>query len=531
MTVASDGNMVPDDEILDLVVVGGGINGAGIARDASGRGLRVLLCEQDDLGAHTSSASTKLIHGGLRYLEYYEFGLVRKALREREVLLGIAPHIIWPLRFVMPHVRDLRPAWMIRLGLFLYDHIGGRRRLPASSGVDLTRHPAGGVLQPGMHKGFEYSDCWVQDSRLVTLNARDARDHGAVVLPRTRCTGARRGASEWHVRLQDTRTGDEREVRARALVNAAGPWVGRFLGDTGQPARSGDIHLVKGSHIVVPALFEHPYAYLFQHTDGRVIFAIPYEREFTLIGTTDVAHDGNPADAQASPEEIDYLCAAVNRYFSRAISAADVVWTYSGVRALYDEDDAENAAAVSRDYSLDLDTSAAPLLSVYGGKITTYRTLARQTIDRLAPLLGAPVIDWTGSAALPGGDLPDGDFDAWLAHVRERWPWLPGDLAWRLARNYGRDVEAMLADATGIADLGECFGADLYEVEVRHLVEQEWATTAADIVWRRTRLGLVLDAADIDALDRWLAGCLMPAPGQPELHAQSRQPDRPAAEG
>lgn len=490
----------------DLIVIGGGINGTGIARDASGRGLDVLLCEQGDLGHHTSSASTKLIHGGLRYLEQYEFRLVRKSLAEREVLLGIAPHIIWPLRFVMPHVRGLRPAWLIRLGLFLYDHIGGRKRLPASAGIDLPRHDAGKPLDGRLRKGFLYSDCWVQDSRLVVLNARDAGDRGATIRPRTRCVGARRENDHWLVRLQDTRSGTTEEIRTRALVNAAGPWVDRFLKDAAGLADQQGVHLVKGSHIVVPRLFDHEYAYLFQHTDGRVIFAIPYEVDYTLIGTTDVPYTGDPAAAQASADEIEYLCTAVNRYFRQPIRPADVVWTYSGVRALYDEAESESASTVSRDYHLQLDRAAAPLLSVFGGKLTTYRTLAREAVDTLAPLLAAPIADWTGTESLPGGDIPGGDFEAFLADVRRRWPWLPAALSWRLARNYGRDIEAIVGEATRIDDLGPCFGADLYQAELVHLREREWARTAADVVWRRTRLGLRLNAAEIDAIEHWFEG-------------------------
>ncbi|WP_435101753.1 glycerol-3-phosphate dehydrogenase [Arhodomonas sp. AD133] len=492
----------------DLLVVGGGINGAGIARDASGRGLRVLLAEQDDLASHTSSASTKLVHGGLRYLEYYEFSLVRKALKEREVLLGIAPHIIWPLRFVMPHVRELRPAWMIRMGLFLYDHLGGRKRLPPSEGVRLRQHVAGEPLDPALTRGFIYSDCWVQDARLVVLNALDAAERGARVLPRTRCVGARRVDGLWHVTLESTLDGAREEVTARALVNAGGPWVARFLDDSGiRSERS--VHLVKGSHIVVPQLFDHEYAYIFQHTDGRIVFAIPYERDFTLIGTTDVVYDGDPASASASREEIEYLCTAVNRYFRREVTPDEVVWTYSGVRALYDEDDTGSASAVSRDYLLDLNTDGgAPLLSVFGGKITTYRTLAREAMDRLADTLGAPRHDWTGTEALPGGDLPGGDPGNFVARLRERRPWLPAALAERLVRDYGSRVERLLGDAASLDDLGECFGADLYAAEVDYLTRYEWAYTADDVLWRRSKLGLRLGADQAARVAAYLAARL-----------------------
>ncbi len=493
-------------DTYDVVVVGGGINGAGIARDAAGRGLRVLLCEQGDLANYTSSASTKLVHGGLRYLEYYEFRLVQKALAEREVLMGIAPHIIWPLRFVMPHVKELRPAWMIRLGLFLYDHLGGRKKLPGSKGLNLRNHYAGAPLKDSLKKGFMYSDCWVQDSRLVVLNCMDVEARGGTVLPRTRCTGAERGSDGWQVELTDTRSNTTQTVNARSVVNAAGPWVAKFLGEAMEREDSKDVHLVKGSHIVVPAMFDHEASYLFQNTDGRVIFAIPYEQDFTLIGTTDVAYEGNPAEATASDEEISYLCDAVNRYFKQSIAPADVVWTYSGVRALYDESEEANVSAVSRDYSLDLDQSAAPLLSVFGGKITTYRTLARQAVDRIAPLLGAPIKDWTGTAALPGGDIPNGDFDAYLAKIQSARPWLPEAMAWRLARNYGTGIETLLGDAAALTDLGEHMGADLYEAELRYLAEQEWAMTGEDAIWRRSKLGLMLDSKQRERVDAWFAG-------------------------
>jgi glycerol-3-phosphate dehydrogenase len=490
---------------VDLLVVGGGINGSGIARDAAGLGLRVALCEQGDLANYTSSASTKLVHGGLRYLEYYEFSLVRKALREREVLMGIAPHIIWPLRFVMPHVRELRPAWMIRLGLFLYDHIGGRRELPGSKGINLRRHPAGEPLDPSLRKGFIYSDCWVQDSRLVVLNCQDAHERGALVLPRMRCVAAKRSDSHWIATLRSTLDGHERTIKARAIVNAAGPWVGRFLKGATSVSGGKDVHLVKGSHIVVRKWFDHEQAYIFQHTDGRIVFAIPYERDYTLIGTTDVRYQGDPADASASPDEIDYLCAAVNRYFRHPLSADDVVWSYAGVRALYDEEESSNASAVSRDYSLDLDTSGAPLLSVFGGKITTYRTLAREAVRKLRQVIEFPDRDWTGDAPLPGGDMPDADFDAFLHRLRLRHPWLPEGLAWRLARNYGTRTERLIGRASSLDGLGEHFGADLYAAELSYLMREEWAMTADDALWRRSKLGLKLDESERSRVAEWMA--------------------------
>jgi len=492
---------------LDLLIIGGGINGAGIARDAAGRGLRVGLCEQGDLANYTSSASTKLVHGGLRYLEYYEFILVRKALKEREVLLRIAPHIIWPLRFVMPHVRELRPAWMIRLGLFLYDHLGGRKLLPASRGIRLREHPAGEPLDPALTKGFVYSDCWVQDARLVVLNCRDAADRGARIMPRTRCVAAERDSDGWMATLRSTAGGDESRIRARALVNAAGPWVSRVLGEATHHRPEHDVQLVKGSHIVVPRLFDHEFAYIFQHTDGRVVFAIPYEGDFTLIGTTDVVYQGDPAEACASRQEIDYLCAAVNRYFRKAVSPRDVVWTYSGVRALYDEHASDNASAVSRDYELGLDTDGAPLLSVFGGKITTYRTLAAEALDKLGTVMQVPARDWTGTEPLPGGDIAGADFEAYLADARRRHGWAPEALMTRWVRNYGTRVDALLEGCASVPDLGEDFGAGLYEAELRYLFYNEWATTAEDVLWRRSKLGLRLTgpqtervAARLDAM-------------------------------
>jgi glycerol-3-phosphate dehydrogenase len=492
---------MPDSGTFDLLVVGGGINGAGIARDAAGRGLDVALCEQGDLGNYTSSASTKLIHGGLRYLEYYEFGLVRKALLEREVLLGIAPHIIWPMQFVMPHVKALRPAWMIRAGLFLYDHLGGSGSLPGSRGIALRGHVAGGSLRRELKKGFVYSDCWVQDARLVVLNAMDAAERGATVWPRTRCVAAERRADDWKVTLRSTIDGDEWTIHAKAIVNAAGPWVSNLLNDTGGFASRHHVHLVKGSHIIVPRLFEHEYAYIFQHTDRRVVFAIPYERDFTLIGTTDVPYTGDPAEARTSPEEIEYLCDAVNRYFAEPIGPGDVVSTYAGVRPLHDDSESGSASAMSRDYSLDLDTREAPVLTVLGGKLTTYRKLAAEAMDRLTPLLGGDGGGWTGQKALPGGDIGEAGFDAFLDSLRRRYTWLPEEMAWRLARNYGTRVEGILAGAASLDELGHHFGGDLYAAEVRYLMQHEWAMTAEDVLWRRSKLGLQLtmeERADVE---------------------------------
>lgn len=485
----------------DLVVVGGGINGVGIARDAAGRGLSVLLCEQDDLASHTSSASTKLIHGGLRYLEYGEFGLVRKALREREVLLRAAPHIIWPLRFVMPHDAGQRPAWMIRAGLFLYDHLARRERLPGSESVDLCRHPAGAPLKPAFSRGFIYSDAWVQDARLVVLNAMDAQARGARIATRTTLVAAQRGPTAWSLDLSHANGSCER-VQARVLVNATGPWVGTLLGAGLGAAHA--VRLVKGSHIVVERLFDHPFAYLFQNPDRRILFAIPFEARFTLIGTTDIDYTGDPARAAITPAEIAYLCRMASRYFSRELTPADVVWSYAGVRPLLD-DAAGDAASVTRDYTLELDTQAAPVLSVFGGKLTTYRKLAEQAVARIQPLFSNRAAPWTAHAHLPGGDLPQGDFEGFLAQVRQRYRWLPADLAFRLARNYGTRIERILNGVSDLAGLGEAVLPGLYACELDYLVREEFARTAEDILWRRTRLGLVAPPDAAARLQDWLA--------------------------
>ncbi len=472
---------------FDLLVVGGGINGAGIARDAAGRGHSVLLCEQGDLAQATSSASTKLIHGGLRYLEYYEFRLVREALIERERLLAMAPHIIWPLRFVLPHEAHLRPAWLVRLGLFLYDHLGGRKRLPASEGLRFDGTGFGEALKPGFTRGFAYSDCWVQDARLVVLNAMSARDHGATILTRTRFLGAERIGSEWQAKLEDVETGAKRQVTARILVNAAGPWVSKVLGQAGQ-ATDKHVRLIKGSHIVVPRLYEGAHAHMLQNADRRIVFTIPYEQNFTLIGTTDVPFTGDPAKVAIAEDEIEYLCASVSRYFVKQVTPADVVWTYAGVRPLYD-DAAKNAAAVTRDYVLDLEGATAPLLSVFGGKITTYRRLAEHALEKLAPFLGAAK-SWTASEALPGGDIADLDPERFLAGLQARYPFLPADVARRLARTYGTRALRILGEATSVADLGEDFGAGLSTAELDYLASEEWAKSAEDVLWRRSKLGL-----------------------------------------
>jgi glycerol-3-phosphate dehydrogenase len=482
--------------VFDLLIIGGGINGAGIARDAAGRGLSVCLVEQDDLASHTSSAATKLIHGGLRYLEYYEFRLVREALIERERLLGIAPHIIWPMRFVLPHVPALRPRWLLRLGLFVYDHIGARKRLPSSKGVRLGDRPLGQPLQAHLQHGFMYSDCWVQDSRLVVLNAMDAAARGAVIHTRTRLVSAARDGKLWRAICENTQTGEQREITARAIVNAAGAWVGDVIKDRLQTASRKHVRLIKGSHIIVPRMYDGEHAYFLQNPDGRIGFVIPYEHDYTLIGTTDIPFDGDPREVRISLEEIVYLCTTVNRYFQKQIAPKDVVSTYAGVRPLYD-DDAESAAAVTRDYELEVTGGEDDpvLLSVFGGKITTYRKLAEHAMERLQPLLGGSEKTWTGHTPLPGGDIPasnnpDNDFERFVTHTQARWPFLPAATTRRLIRAYGTCVAHILGDAKTLGDLGEDFGGGLTRAEVDYMCDKEWAMTATDILWRRSKMGL-----------------------------------------
>jgi glycerol-3-phosphate dehydrogenase len=493
----------------DLAVIGGGINGCGIARDAAGRGLSVYLCEQNDLASGTSSAATKLIHGGLRYLEYYEFRLVREALLEREVLWRLAPHIVSPLRFVLPHHKGLRPSWMLRAGLFLYDHLGGRKLLPPTRTLDLTRDIAGKPLRPGAFRlGFEYSDCWVDDARLVVLNARDAAGRGATIRTRARAVAAERRADAWRLTTTDVRDGRQETITASILVNAAGPWVGDVLHLVLGRNAAASIRLVQGSHIVVPRLHDHDRCYIFQNADSRIIFAIPYERDFTLIGTTDLDYSGDPAAVAASKEEIAYLCRSASEYFAAPIAPADVVWTYSGVRPLYD-DGASAAQAATRDYVLELDADdGAPLLSIFGGKITTYRRLAQQALGRLGPFLSAEARtkrDWTGAASLPGGDFPVLGFEALLAELIRDAPWLGAERARRLAHAYGKRTRDVLGGARQSSDLGRDFGAGLSEAETLYLMREEWAEEAADVVWRRSKLGLRMTAEEIAELDAYMA--------------------------
>ncbi|MGA7539555.1 MAG: glycerol-3-phosphate dehydrogenase [Steroidobacteraceae bacterium] len=486
----------------DVLVVGGGINGAGIARDAAGRGLSVLLCEQDDLASHTSSASTKLIHGGLRYLEHLQLALVRKALVEREILLASAPHLMRPLRFVLPHDARLRPAWLIGAGLFLYDHLARRRLLAGSARIDLRRHAAGTTLKPRYAQGFVYSDGWTNDARLVVLNAVDAQERGAVILTRTRCEKLESAQGRWLATLA-TPSGT-RTILARAAVNATGPWVSRFARDASPVSICHTVRLVKGSHIVVPRLYAHRFAYLLQNDDHRIVFAIPYERDFTLIGTTDVEYTGDPGAVRIDPDEVGYLCAAVSRYFAKPVQPSEVVWSYSGVRPLL-EDEAADPASVTRDYALELDRHPAPLLTVLGGKITTYRKLAESAVDMLARELGSRAEPWTARALLPGGDLPHGVYARFLRSLERRYPWLPPTLRYRYANAYGTRLALILDGARSLTDLGAELLPQLHEREVDFLRRMEFAQTAEDILWRRTRLGLYVGSEGVARLEEWLA--------------------------
>ena len=495
--------------MYDLIIIGGGINGTGIARDAVGRGLKVLLCEKDDLAHFTSSSSSKLIHGGLRYLEHYEFRLVGEALSERETLLRIAPHIIWPLEFVMPHMPELRPAWMIRIGLLLYDHLGKRETLPGSRGVALGGAGYGENIRSDIQKGFVYSDCWVDDARLVALNARSAADMGAVIKTRTACVGGRRSPDGWEIDLRDA-SGNVAIEKAKCVVNAAGPWVKSLLdGELRQnsvPTTRANIKQVKGSHIVVPRLFPGQHAFILQNNDKRIVFMIPYEHDFTLIGTTDVEVTDAPGASSISPAEIEYLCRAVNRYLTKPVGPTDVVWSYSGVRPLYDDGESD-PSAITRDYTLMLDVAypQAPLLSVFGGKITTYRKLAEAVMDKLRPSFPHMKGSWSGTQPLPGGEIPGGRFEAFVEELERRYSALPADYLHALARRHGARVPLVLGDARTIDELGAWFGHTLYSREVDYLRNQEWALTAADILWRRTKCGLHLTPEQRDGVVAYLA--------------------------
>jgi glycerol-3-phosphate dehydrogenase len=496
---------MPDSALpYDVIVIGGGVNGAGVARDAAGRGARVLLIEAGDLAQGTSSASTKLIHGGLRYLEHYDFALVREALKEREILWGIAPHIIWPLRFVLPHRPGLRPRWLLRLGLFLYDHIGGRKKLPATRSIDLRRHAAGNPLQPQYIHGFEYSDGWVDDARLVVLNARDAADRGARVRTRTRAETLRCEDGLWVVEASDDR-GHHYRFTGRSVVNAAGPAVLDLL-RRADAEPDHQMRLVRGSHIVVRKQFDHDYAYFFQLPDGRIFFAIPYERDFTLIGTTDLDHDGSLGEVRASDEEIAYLCEGASEYFRAPVTPADVVWTYSGVRPLI-EDGSGRPESATRGYRIDLDLAeGAPLLTIYGGKITSYRHVAEHAVDELADHVEAVSgKHWTAKAPLPGGDFPIRGAAALKAEYKLAFPFLPAATVDRIVKAYGTDARAWLGRADGWDALGGEIAHGLSAAEAEWLVEREWARTTDDILWRRSKLGLHFSAEDVARLAAWLA--------------------------
>jgi glycerol-3-phosphate dehydrogenase len=492
----------------DLFIVGGGINGAGIARDASGRGLSVALCEKDDIASGTSSRSGKLVHGGLRYLEYYEFRLVREALIEREVLLESAPHIIWPMRFVLPHNKNDRPAWLVRLGLFLYDHLGGRKRLPPTRGLNLRSAPEGTPLQAQYKRGFEYSDCWVDDSRLVVLNLVDATERGATLYNRTAFTGARRHNGLWQIDLAGS-NGKPVTVYAKGLVNAAGPWVNDII-DNLPAADAGEssdkrVRLVKGSHIITKKFWQGDHAYLIQNHDKRVIFVNPYEDDYALIGTTDIPHDGSADTVQADAEEIQYLIDCVNRYFASQLSTDDVVRTFSGVRPLYD-DNAANPSAVTRDYVFDVnhsDNNDTPLLSIFGGKITTYRKLAEHALEKLTPFYPSMTAAWTRGAALPGGAIADADFDRFLAQQQQSYNWLDHATLHHLARHYGDRLGQVIGNATSTAQLGQQFGPCFYEAEARYLQTHEWATEPEDFLQRRSKHGLHMTAQQREAFARW----------------------------
>ncbi len=510
----------------DVLVIGGGINGCGIARDAAGRGFSVFLAEADDLASGTSSWSTKLIHGGLRYLEHYEFRLVREALQERELLWASAPHIIRPLRFVLPHHAGLRPRWLLRLGLFLYDNLGGRKLLPPTRTLDLRRDVAGEPLRDVYTRGFEYSDCWVDDARLVALNARDAADKGAVVATRSEVmSAARRPDGLWDVTVRDRRTGRTRAIAARLVVNAAGPWVDRVLSAVTRRNAVHNVRLVQGSHIVVPKLYDHDRAYIFQNADGRIIFAIPYERDFTLVGTTDQDYEGDPRAVAITDGEVDYLCRSASEYFERAVDKADIVWTYSGVRPLFD-DGASKAQEATRDYVLrheDGEGGGARLVNIFGGKLTTYRRLAEAVVERIEDAIGHRGPPWTGTAHLPGGDFPATGYEALRDALMADFPFLSPRHAGRLARLYGTDARRFLDGAASLEDLGERFGEDLFAREVVHLMEREWAETADDVLWRRTKLGLVTSREDVARLARFMEARLaatdtyhVPGEGKPD---------------
>lgn len=490
----------------DIAIIGGGINGTGIARDAAGRGYTVFLAEKNDLAQGTSSGSTKLIHGGLRYLEHFEFNLVRESLTEREKLWAIAPHIIWPMRFILPHAPGLRPAWFLRAGLFLYDHIGGRRRLPPTRTLNLQSDPAGEALRPGYRKAFEYSDCWVDDARLVVLNARDAANRGATIKTRTTVTELKREEDLWHVTLRASATAPPSTIKARLIVNAAGPWVDEVLANASGSNQARHIRLVQGSHIVVRKLFDHTRSYIFQNADGRIIFAIPYEQDFTLIGTTDRDYQGPLNDVRISDEETSYLCSAASEYFKNAISPSDVIWSYSAVRPLFDDGADSKAQAATRDYTIRIDGRAPSpsLINIFGGKITTYRRLAEEVLTKIDTIFDRRTEAWTADQPLPGGDFPVDGYDDEVARLMASHAFLRRPTAARLVRSYGTKAAEILHGSNRLEDLGIDFGGGLSEREVQYLRHHEWAETADDILWRRSKLGLHLDQDEQAELSAWL---------------------------
>lgn len=490
----------------DIFVIGGGINGCGIARDAAGRGYSVILAEMNDLGSGTSSWSTKLIHGGLRYLEHYEFRLVREALKEREVLWSMAPHIIWPLRFVLPHHKGMRPAWLLRLGLFLYDNLGGRKLLPGTKVLNLKDDAAGEPIKAEFDRAFEYSDCWVNDSRLVVLNAMDAAERGAEIRVRHKVVAAKREAGAWHVTTQNLQSGDRQTVTARTIVNAGGPWVDEILANAVGSNKAHNVRLVQGSHIVVKRKYEHERAYFFQNSDGRIFFAIPYEQDYTLIGTTDRDYEGNPADVSITDGEIDYLCEGASGYFREPVTRDDIVWTYSGVRPLFD-DGASKAQEATRDYVLRTQgpENGPKVLNIFGGKITTYRRLAESMMKLVAETIGSRGEPWTKGAKLPGGDFDTLGFGALLDKLQRDYPFLERKQSERMARAYGTRVFRIVGEATSLEDLGRHFGHGLTEAEVEYLMREEWARTADDVLWRRSKLGIRFSKPQTAALDDWMA--------------------------
>ena len=523
--MASGSQSVPSH--YDILIIGGGVNGAGIARDATGRGYSVCLCDKGDFGGGTSSASTKLFHGGLRYLEYFEVRLVREALIEREILWQAMPHISWPMRFVLPYHAEMRfegetsvskllaviapwlkgrrPAWMIRFGLFLYDHLGGRKHLPATRTLDLTRDKAGKPLKPEFRKAYEYSDCWVEDARLVILNLRDAAAMGAEVNPRTAVDHADYRGGKWHVQLSDAQ-GNNREVTASMVINAAGPWVDEVLRTVFGQNDARNVRLVRGSHIVIKRKYDHDRCYFFQNSDSRIIFAIPFERDYTLIGTTDADHPDTSVKPEISEKESNYLCRMASAYFAEPVTQDDIVWTYSGVRPLFD-DGAGSAQAATREYVLrrEADLGDGTLINVFGGKITTYRRLAEAMLERIGETLGERGQAWTKGAALPGGNFPINGFDTLLGQMQAQYPFVESDVLWRLCRLYGTETALLLGKAKKIADLGRHFGHGLYEAEIAYLMENEWARSAEDILFRRTKLGIRFTARQKADLERWLA--------------------------